>query len=67
MFAAKDNVLLDNWLYISCPILSSMAAAINAVNISERFTFLNAVLILFRAEFPVFQCSSAPAGSIPPL
>jgi hypothetical protein len=65
-FAALLIVALLRCLNISFAILFSIAAPIKNV-FGFNFFFSKLVLILFSAELAVFQCSSAPAGSIPPF
>ena len=57
---------VSNCLNISIAIAFSIAAPIK--NVCGFNFFLSKLLrILFKAELAVFQCSSAPAGSIPPF
>lgn len=65
-FAALDKVFVSNCANISWDILFSIAAPIKNVCGLSLFS-ANANLILSNAVFAVFQCSSAPAGSIPPF
>ena len=66
MFAALDNVPATSCSHISTAIFFSIAAPIKDVY-TVCDSALKALLIRPNAVLPVFQCSSAPAGSMPPL
>src|ERR1022692_2547303 len=65
-FAALLSIFIFKSLYISFAILFSIAAPIKKV-LGLDFIEPKPSLILIKADLAVFQCSSAPAGSIPPL